>query len=163
MQLTYIANNLGDGISYAKFTITYLDLAGFTTVGAHALILTTDPGGNAFNPAQFSIPQAGTVLFSRMNVGVAFTGGSISAVTASVGTSGTVAAVTAANSIFTTACFDKHGMNTELNSNVAALLQVNFTPTGDVLSNLTAGYLDIYLAMLDVSTPVGSTAYPMQP
>ena len=98
-----------------------------------------------------------------MNVGVAFTGGSISAVTASVGTSGTVAAVTAANSIFTTACFDKHGMNTELNSNVAALLQVNFTPTGDVLSNLTAGYLDIYLAMLDVSTPVGSTVYPMQP
>jgi hypothetical protein len=163
MQLSYIASGLGGLVTIAKFTITFTDLIPFTTAGAHALLLTTDPGGNPFNPTQFGIPQAGTILFSRMNVGTAFTGGSLGAVTASVGTSTTVTAVTAANSIFTAACFDKHGINTEFNSNAAQLLQVNLTPTSDVLSAATAGYMDIYLVMLDISTPVTSTVAPMQP
>jgi hypothetical protein len=160
MQLLYLSSGLGGIVQAYKFTVTYLDLAGFTTAGAHAVTLIQDPGGNAFNPAQFQINQASMVLASRMNVTTAFTGGAMTAVTASLGTSTTVAAITAANSVFTTACFDKHGVNTEFNSNLAQLLQVNFIPTTDVLSNLTAGSVDIYIYLLQCSVPVLTVSNP---
>ena len=153
MQRQDIASNFGPGVPYVKFTVLYSDLAAFTTAGAHALTLLANPGGNAINPANFQVPQGGTPMFSRINVTTAFTGGSISAITVSAGSSGTSNAIQAASSCFTTGCFDKHGMNSELNANTAFTVVLNFTPTGDVLSNLTAGQLDFYMAYLNVSTP----------
>lgn len=156
MQRQDLPMNLGPGVQLVKFTITFTDLNPLSSASGTAanLTLLDDPGGNALNPAQFQIPQAGTVLFSRVNVTTAFTGGTLGAITMSVGTTGTTTLITAANSIFTTACFDKHGMNSEANSVNAIPVICRFSPTSDSLSDITAGSLDLYIAYLNVTYPV---------
>lgn len=148
MQVTDLALNAGNGITLRQWTITFADLQAISGSGAQSIPLLLSNG------KQFSIPQAGTILFSRVNVTTAFTGGALSALTMSVGTSGTTTAVTGANSIFTAACFDKHGLNSEFNSDAPQALQVTLTPTSDVLANCTAGSLTLTVAILNVSTPV---------
>lgn len=151
MQTSDLALSAGGGLTLRQFTITYADLQAIAGSGAQALKL-VNSGSNPLIQAQ--IPQAGTILFSRINVTTAFAGGAISALTMSVGTSGTTTAVQSARSIFATGCFDVHGLNSEFNSDAAQLLQVTLTPTSDVLANCTAGSLVLSLLIVNVSTPI---------
>jgi len=154
MQRTDLSSGLGPNVQYLKYTLTWQDLASATTTGANVINLPVNPGGNPFNSTNFAIPQGGTVLFSRLNVTTAFTGGSVSALTLSVGAASTANAITTSTDILTAAvCVDTHGMHAELNSNLAATVTLTFTSTTHAPSVLTAGQLDLYLLYLDVSTP----------
>jgi len=151
MQVTDLALNAGSGVTMRQWTITYADLQAISGSGAQSIALLLSNG------KQFSLPQAGTILFSRINVTTAFAGGALSALTMSVGTSGATTGVQSARSIFATGCFDVHGLNSEFNSDAAQALQVTLTPSSDVLANCTAGSLTLTLAILNVSTPVVTT------
>jgi hypothetical protein len=152
MQTSDLALSAGGGLTLRQWTITYVDLQGISGSGAQNLKLVLSSSGPT--PQQYVLPQAATILFSRVNVTTAFAGGAISALTMSVGTSGSTTAITGANSIFATGCFDKHGLNSEFNADNPQSLIVTLTPTSDVLANATAGSLTLTLLIVGVSTPV---------
>lgn len=148
MNVSDLALNSGGGLVLRQWTITFADLAAIAGSGAQALKLVLSSG------LQYILPQASTILFSRINVTTAFAGGAISALTMSVGTSGATTGIQSARSIFATGCFDVHGLNAEFNADNPQSLQVTLTPTSDVLANCTAGSLTLTLLIASVSTPV---------
>lgn len=144
MQTSDIALNLGGGATYRKFTFTFADLQ--TTSGS---------GAKALSLAQ-SIPSHGKVLGVYVKPTVAFAGGSLSAMTISIGkTGGSATLLTSAFDIFA-AVSDTALQETALfksAQDLAVPLSATFTPTGDTCANCTAGSVDVYIFFLNVTTP----------
>lgn len=145
MQISELATGLGQGITFRRFTFTYLDLQATSGSGAKAL-------------AMFTLAAGAIIMGVRVKHSVAFAGGSLSAMTVSVGKTGSLTFFTSTQDIFQavadttvqeTALF-KHGQQTAL------AVVANFAPTGDNCSAATAGTVDIDVAMLVVSTDFSS-------
>lgn len=168
MQLSNLASGLGGYLTLRRFTVTFADLQAIPTgSGAQSIILTAFPG--SIQPVVSPIagpgiiPPAGVLLGVRVKASTAFSGGALSAMTVSVGKSGSNTFFTSAFDIFAavsdtnlqeTALF-KHGQASALQ------VQVTFTPTSDVVQNATAGSVDVDLLMLNVTTDlVGPPVIP---
>lgn len=140
MQRTGIALDFGSGPRYEKFTIGYAELS--------AAALTKDI-------TLFTLPRAGKILGVFVKHSVAFGGGSISAVSVSVGKSGSTTFFTSAFDILQ-AVADTTVQETALfkGGQLTALpIVARFTSVTANLSALTAGSVDIYVLYLPVSTP----------
>lgn len=156
MQITDLAINHGGQVSLRKFTITYLDLQATSGAGAKALTLveTSSPGPSG-SPVVFAFPKESIVLGVQVHHTVAFSGGSLSAMTVSLGKSGSATLFTAAQDIFQ-AVADTTVQETalfKLGQITALTPAATFTPTGDSCSSATAGSVDIKVAFLNVTTP----------
>lgn len=148
-QGTILASQMGAGPKFRRITITFADLALISGSGAKPVAL-------------FTTQQDSIILGARVKQSVAFAGGSISAMTVSVGKSGSVTFFTAAHDIFAavadttvyeTALF-KHGQKTGL------AIIATFTPTGDTVAACTAGSVDIDVYYIDCSTQANPPTAP---
>lgn len=158
MQVERVALQNGGILSYIRWTITYLDLQATSGAGAKGinLVEVSTPGPSGL-PANWSLPAGAKIIGSFVKHSVAFSGGSLSAMTVSVGKTGNATFFTAAQDIFQAVAdttvqensMFKSGQMTALTPIVAT-----FTPTSDVCSNCSAGSVDIFLAVLEVSTPL---------
>lgn len=140
MQVSELATGLGQGVTFRRFVVTYLDLQAIVGAGAKTVAL-------------FSLPIGAIILGVRQKHSVAFAGGALSAMTVSTGKSGTATYFTAAQDVFAavadgtvqeTALF-KHGQFTALP------VIATFTPTGDTVAAATAGSVAIDIAFLNPS------------
>jgi len=133
--------DLGGSLEYRRFTIPYTDLN--TTAGTNKAI------------SLFTLPQAGKVLGVFVKHSASFTGGSISAVTVSVGKAGTVTHFTSTFDILQAAA-DTTVQETSLfkSGQLTSLAVIaDFISTSADLDKLTAGSVDIYVLYLNVTTP----------
>jgi hypothetical protein len=141
----------GGRLRYVDFTITYKDLQATSGAGAQSINLTdADNSG-----VKWVMGQSSKILGVEVKHDTSFSGGSLSAMTVSLGVSGAVTRYTAAFDVFQ-AVADTALQETAMFKSVqrsAQQLEATFTPTGDVCSNATAGQVQIRICMLDVSTP----------
>ncbi len=158
MNVSEIASSLGMGVRQFKVSIFAADLLAFTTAGAKSFDI-TGVGGSGFlsavNNGKLYIPQAGKVLGVQQHLVTPFSGGTLSAVTCSVGKSGGSTTFLAAAFDVFQAAGDTVVQETALfksGQNSAWPVNVTFTPTGDVLGNATAGQVDIYIVLLSTTT-----------
>lgn len=160
MIVTKIPSEYGSFLTCLKIQIFSTDLAAFTTAGAKSFDLVGNGITNALsliNSGKVTIPAGGAVAGCRAHLVTSFTGGSLSAVTAAIGKSGsTTTYLLGASDVFTaggdTVWYGetpllKSGQQTAWN------VSATFTPTGDTLSAATAGEVDIYLYFYNVSDP----------
>lgn len=152
MQRTDLVTSMGGNVTYVKFTIPYTDLTGTASTALTTNLLANPSVGNT---TAFQIPQAGVVQGVKVHPTVAFAGTLVSAMTVSVGVTGTTTALTSAYDIFQ-AVSNTVVQETALfkSTTIAPItVTVTFTATGANLTALTAGSVDIYICMLNVSTP----------
>lgn len=148
---TDLTTSLAGNTSYVKWTIGYQDLSAAATTQT----INLPWNAQAVNPQNFTIPQGGKMLGVMVHHTVAFAGPSITAMTVSVGVSGTATFFTAAFDVFQAVA------NTTLQetamfksgSLVAVPVTVTFTSTGANISVLTAGSVDIYMNVLNCTSP----------
>ena len=128
-----------------------------TTTGTTQVInLLADPGGPPANPANFTIPGYGVVLYTKMDVTTPFKGGALSAMTLSIGKSGGSATyLQGAADVWTAAIIQEAGYVASA-QDTAWTVNVSFAPTSAAVSAATAGQVDIYILFLDVTTPLTS-------
>lgn len=153
-----LAAQYGAGIRTVRFTITYKDLQ--LTSGSGAKSITIADQNNPTN--SFTLPAGSKIMGVVVKQSVAFSGGSLSAMTVSLGVSGATTRFTSAYDIFAavadttlqeTAMF-KSGQG----STISALL-ATFTPTGDTCASCTAGSVDITITYFEnTSTGAGLPA-----
>ena len=145
-----LATSLGGRVRFVRFIISYKDLQLTSGSGAKEIALT-----DADNPTlTFQIPAYGKILGVGLKTTVAFTGGSLSAMTMSLGVHGALTRFTSAYDVFQ-AVGDTVLQETslfKLGQASATALAVSFTPTGDTCANCTAGSLFLDILFLDVST-----------
>lgn len=167
MQRTDIAATLGTGNQYLKYTIGYTDLAAQTAATTPTTFyLATDPGGNSLqtpstssppNAANFVIPQAGVIIYAKVHHTVSFSGGSLTAMTVSVGkVGGTATFVTPAFNVFQGSSDNTLQEVFNVASGQISPWGLTVTFTGDGTHNLsgaTAGSVDIYIMYMNVSSP----------
>lgn len=145
----------GNGVRATIFTVTFADLQAISGSGAQPITL-----ADADNPLKlFTIPQYSRIMSIMVKTSVAFTGGSLSGMTMSLGVTGAVTRFTAAYNIFQTigdtvlqeTASPASGQYSTINAIIAT-----FTPTADTLANCTAGQLEIEILWAEVtSTPNG--------
>jgi len=165
MQRIDLATAYGNGVTFVKYVLTYVDLQATSGSGAKTISLLESPpspGAVTITPsANLVIPKYGTVLYTMVNATTAFAGGSLSAMTTAVGYTGTVAGLIAAQNTFVNTTYAvQRGLATEVSqANFTAAggvaLTATFTPTGDNNSAATAGQVDIYIMIVN---PSGSLA-----
>ncbi len=157
MQRTDIALSLGAGLSWIKFSIGYTDLNA-TAATTLAIRLPAQPPNTT---PYFQIPEGGVLMGVQVHHTTAFAGAAITAMTVSVGLQG-------GSATFFTNAFDifQAVANNTLqqvsmfkSGSVAAVgITANFTATGANLTALTAGSVDIFLCVLNVSMPSAASA-----
>jgi len=128
---------------FYSFQIGYTDLAGTSGSGAKTWNLIT-------------LPQGTFIQYIRIKHSVAFSGGSISAMTVSVGKStGVVDFFVKTFDIYQTV-YDGALSETfapAMGGLAAVTLTATLTPTGDTCANVTAGVVNIDVAVSSVKTP----------
>jgi hypothetical protein len=139
MVSSYIASNLGGFVEYRKFSLTYADL---TTAGTTQTI------------ALFTLPANSKILGVYQKTSVAFSGGSLSTMTVSVGSALSATQFTATYDAFA-AVNDTNVQETAMfKSGTAAAQAVNAYWTGSHnVNTATAGAIDICVLFLNVTTP----------
>jgi hypothetical protein len=140
----------GGKLRYVGFTVTYVDLQG--TSGSGAKLINLSDGDN--NAKLFLLGAGSKILGVEAKHSVAFAGGSLSAMTVSLGISGSATRYTAAFDCFQ-AVSDTALQETALFKSVgraAQQLALTFTPTGDNCSAATAGAVEIRILIADVTT-----------
>ena len=169
MTIQEIASQFGSFATYRKVSVTYQDLQATSGAGAKTITLTGLGGAGAtgavalsvVNSGNLVIPQGYAFLVIRMIAKTLFAGGALSALTASLGTvAGTTTTILAAQDVFgatagtvtvvaATAIATLNGIT----SLPALTPTITFTPTGDSLSNATAGQVDVEFVYINPSTP----------
>jgi hypothetical protein len=159
-----VASSFGGKISCTQFIITYQDLAAITGSGAQSINF-TDADNNAFI---FLLPPAPGVAYVGSAAGLGkligievkeqttFVGTGISALTISVGRSGSNTLFTSAYPLMQTVA-DTTLQETSLfkaGGRTQFAPTVTFTPTGGNLSAMTAGSVTVTLLYWNTSTPV---------
>lgn len=143
---------MGGNVAYCKFTVPYSDLTSFAAT-SQQIPLVFNTLSNI--PGSFQIPQGGAMCGAKVHATVAFAGPSISAMTVSLGVTGTATFFTAAFDIFQ-AVGNTVLQETSMfksGSAIAVTVLANFVATGANLSALNAGSVDLYIYWLNVSTP----------
>jgi hypothetical protein len=163
LQRTDIATGLGDGVQFVKYTITFADL---TTAGlTQTISLPVNPTSTPFIPpatsappnvSNFVIPQAGVVLYSKVQHTIPFAGGTIASMTCSVGKLG------GSNTFVNGTAFNVFGAAADTTlqeaqaissgQNTAWGVTVTFVSTVGNVNAATAGSVNIYIAYLDVTS-----------
>lgn len=131
--ITTVPNNLSTAMPMKTISISYKDLQ--ATSGSGAKTISTG----------FTIPAGGKILGVYQKTKTVFAGGSLSALTCSVGKSGTATHFTATYDVMA-AVTDTNVQETALfKSGQASALAVtaHLTPTGDNCSAATAGEVEI--------------------
>lgn len=137
MQTGYNGLNLGGGLVYRKCTITYADL---TTAGTSQAI------------TLFTLPAHSKILGVCVKHSEAFSGGSLSTMTVSVGRATAATDYTAAADIFA-AVADTTLQETSMfkaSTDAAVALLATFTGSHNV-NTATAGSVDVYVCYLNVT------------
>jgi len=163
VQRTDLASGLGDGIQIVKYTLTFADL---TTAGlSQTISLPVNPTSTPFiapatsappNYANFVIPQAGVVLYSKVQHTIPFAGGTIASMTCSVGKLGGTntfvngAAFNVFGAAADTTCQEAFGVASGQNTSWG--VTVTFVSTVGNVNAATAGSVNIYIAYLDVTS-----------
>lgn len=154
-----LAGNLGGTIQFWSIQFTYVDLQGTSTASgvANTFNLYNQLYGPPYNQSvAMTIPQGSFILYTRVKASTPFAGGSLSAMTVSLGKSGS------ANNFFTQAydVFQAVADGTlqetfaQPNGQLSSYTPtVTFTPTGDTLAHCTAGVLNIDIALFLTTTP----------
>jgi len=139
-QISGIASNLGGSLEYRRFQITYSDLT--TADTTHTQALMTLPAGGA------------QILGVFVKHSTAFSGGSLSSMTVSVGKSGSVTFFTSTFDIYQ-AVADTTVQETSLfKKGQLTALPVIATFTGSHnVNTATAGVVDIYILYVNQTTP----------
>lgn len=146
-----IVNQFGYGLVAIRVLADYTDLQATSGSGAK-LINVTDAAGNVVQ-----VPVNAKIISVNAQTITPFSGGSLSAMTVSLGKSGSVTYFTATYDVFAavsdtnlqeTPGLFKHGQKTALT------LTLNFTPTGDNCSAATAGQVAYDILMWVPSTPL---------
>ncbi len=148
MQYSEVALNLGGAIKVIKFTLTYGDLQATSGAGAKTISL-LGPGGTTLTFRKGSV-----VLGVIINPTVAFAGGSLSAMTMSIGLAGgSATAFVSAQTVAALTYFRSGALFVAGATHVDFGLTAVFTPSSDTCSAATAGTVDIYVFVAPVSTP----------
>lgn len=140
MQTTDLALRLGAGLSLKRFIVVESDLTAAATSEAITL---------------FTLKKGDAILGIRIKHSTAFAGGSVSAMTVSVGsTSAGAAGYASAFDIFQAVGATTFQMTSAFNAGTYAdeATTATFTATGDNVVNLTAGQVEIDVLIMDVST-----------
>ena len=159
-----LATNLGGAIQFWSFQFTYSDLAGNAAASgvAATLNLYNTLSGPPYNTTTaMTFPQGSFIIYTRVKHSTPFTGGSISAMTVSVGKSGgAVNFFTQAFNVFQSVADGtlQETFAQPMGQLSATTPTVTFTPTGDKVANCTAGVLNIDIAVAMVTTPAQYTA-----
>ncbi len=149
MESTILGLKLDGQLTYRKFTITYKDVN--TVANTTATLNLKTPDGR-----DYVLPQGSIVLAARAKHSVAFAGGAISDMSFVVGKAGTT------NWLITDLDIDAAVADTTLvnlgtpTSNVGhadVALIATIGSTGANLTALTAGSVDVYLLIAEVTTP----------
>lgn len=150
MQRTDLVTSMGGNITYVKYTLGFGDLTAAATT--QTVILLTNPAGSTL---PFIIPQGGVVMGVKVHATTSFTGGGVTAMTMSVGVTGTVTALTSAFDIFQATGNTVVQETPVFKSTTIAPISIvaAFTSTTANLNLLTAGSVDVYICLLNVSTP----------
>lgn len=141
-----LALNYGGRVRAVRFTVGFADLQATSGSGAKAVTL-----ADSDNPSLvFTLPNYSKVCGVSVKTTTAFAGGSLSALTVSLGISGSATRFTAAYDIFQ-AVADTTIQETAMwklgqASAIAGGLILTFTPTGDSCSAATAGamFVDVF-------------------
>lgn len=150
MTTEYLPLSMGGGVQCLEITATYSDLAATSGSGAKTIAV-TDAAGNA----QY-IPQGAIVTGIVVKPTTAFSGGSISALTMSVGKSGgSTTYLTSAYDIFAAVADANQQETTKFASGQYTRWQpvLVFTPTGANCSAATAGVVWIRIFYVAPSKP----------
>jgi hypothetical protein len=132
---------MGSGAQFRRFTVTHADLTASATTQ---------------NVTLFTLPKGSVVCGVRIKHSTAFAGGTLSAMTVSVGTSGDTTAYAGAFDVFQTVADTTFQVTDQFNaaSYAAHSIVAAFTATGDNVVNATAGVVDIDIYYLNVTTPL---------
>lgn len=154
MLVTQIASSLGMGTVQYRVSIYASDLNALPNSAGAKTFNLVNVGGNATNP--LVCPQGGKILGVQQHLVTSFSGGTLSAVTLSIGKSGGSATfLTAAFDIFQasgdTAVQESAGLF-KSGQNSQWTLNATVTPTGDNAANATAGQVDVYIWMIAPTT-----------
>lgn len=151
MQRTDIVLGLGSGLSYLKYTVPFSDLN-----STAALAVTNNFLANPSAGSLLQIPQGGKMLGLMVHATQPFAGTAITAASIAIG------GVGLANNFFSNPfdVFQPVANNTLLEvsmfkSGSIAPVTINYTFTviGANLTALTAGSVDVYILIVNVSTP----------
>lgn len=152
---------LGNGINLTSVQWTFQDLKNAAAGVASGVAFTSNlfiaPSTPPFGVAgpTLSFGAGAVVLYTRIKHSVAFSGGAISGLTASVGKSGSLTLLTTALNCFAavsdTALVEVFSPLLGQLSSVTPT--ITWTPTGDALANLTAGVLNVDILWAQVTTP----------
>ena len=151
-----LANNFGGAIQGWSFQITAADLQLTSGAGAQTMNLYNLSGGPPYNALiPFTIPAGSFIAYLRLKHSVAFSGGTLSGMTASLGKLGALTQFSTAFNIFQAAAdaalYESASPTMGQLSEVTPL--VTFTPTGDTCANCKAGVLNIDIFYFPVTTP----------
>lgn len=148
MQLSDLATGMGGNVRVLKVSLTYADFNTLSTSSGTAKNLTISKA----NGVALSLLAGSKIIGVALNPTVAFSGGSISALTLSMARNGgTPAELMAAQTIAATTYYEASVFKSIAHADFG--LMVTVTPTSDALSALTAGAVDLYIYILGVSTP----------
>jgi len=150
---TEIASSLGGAPSYKKYSITYKDLQTLTTASGVAGNLTLQDG----NGKSLLILPGGFIMYISVNSPIGLTGGSLGAMTMSLGDGSNATFWTTAANVFANNTTPQETAPMKLGvrttgKNVVAV----FTPTSDTNNNATAGQVDILICYFQPSSTPGS-------
>lgn len=150
-----LALQFGAGLRYVHFVISYKDLQATTGSGAKSIQLADqDNPSLTFNITSNGVTGGGKILGVAVRPTVSFAGGSLSAMTVSLGVTGALTRFTTAYDVFQ-AVGDTVLQETplfKLGQFSSTALQATFTPTSDNCSAATAGSVSIDICYLDLST-----------
>lgn len=164
MTRTNLATQFGQVLQFASFQFGFADL---TTAGlTQTITLQAQPTGNQGSipstPPSFTLNQGSFIVYIRIKHSVAFSGGTISAMTVAVGkTGGATNFFAPAFNIFQ-AVADGTLQETPtppMGQLSACTLTATFTAVGGNVNTATAGVVNIDIAYVPVSTPTFTAAY----
>lgn len=154
-----LATNLGGGVCLDSFQFTFTDLQGTSGAGAKTFNLYNILSGPPYYTSiATTFPQGSMIMEMRVKHSVAFSGGSLTGMTVSVGkTGGAVNFFTPAFNVFQ-AVADGTLQETfaiPMGQLSPVTPTVTFTPTGDTCANCTAGVVNIDVLWCKVTTQPG--------
>lgn len=122
--------------------------------------LTGSGSGTLFDVVLMALIAGHVIRNLAYKLVTAFTGGSVSAITMSVGDTGTPTRYLAAGSVFTAGTtFVSNAVATQFTNITGTNLIARFTPTGDSVLNLTAGRIIILVQLVDLNKVAGDPSY----
>lgn len=178
MVINQIASDFGSFLSYVNVQVSYTDLQATSGAGAQTLTISGFGGVNSsnalsnVNTGNLVIPANAWLVGIRMIQTTGMTGGSISAMTASLGfLGGSATGILAASNVFNGTAgvvymvpyYAGSGVTLATLNGITSVPAftptITFTPTSDNCSSATAGLVQVQFLFTNISTTVSSSSY----